>query len=112
MVLGLIALRQGDRTAAQKAFATAIHQASALLTQSPHLFGALDIQGIAFCGLALCESSKHIQAAKEAYKAARAINSDAGIVRRVLRYFDSLAMADTDVILAEVRVDAAGGESS
>ena len=70
--------------------------------------GALDTKGLALSGLALCQNSEHIPAAKEAYKAARAINSDAGVVGRGLQLFDTLAKADTAGILAEIRVQAAG----
>lgn len=107
-VLGVAALRQGDRIAAQKAFDTALHQVRERLTRCPQLYAALDTKGLALSGLALCENSEHIAATKEAYKAARAINSDAGVVGRKLRLFDTLAKADTTGILAEIRVQAAG----
>lgn len=107
-VLGVATLRQGDRLAAREAFATAINQCSELLARNPQFYDALDTKGLALCGLALCENPKYIPNAKEAYKAARAINSDAGVVGRVLRLFDALAKADTDGILAEVRAEAAG----
>jgi tetratricopeptide (TPR) repeat protein len=107
-VLGVATLRQGDRIAAQKAFAVALHQTSELLTRSPQYYDALDTRGLALCGLALYENSEHIPGAKEAYKAARAINSDAGVVGRVLQLFDALAKDDTAAILAEIRVQAAG----
>jgi len=108
-VLGVVALRQGDCVAAQAAFATALNQANELLARSPQLYETLDTKGLALCGLALCENAKHIPAAQAAYKAARAISSDAGVVGRVLQLFDALAVADTDGILAEVRLAAALG---
>jgi tetratricopeptide (TPR) repeat protein len=107
-VLGVVALRQGDCSAAQEAFATALQQAGKLLTRSPQLYDALDTRGLALCGLALCESSVHVPAAQEAYRAARVITSDAGIVGSVLQLFDALAKADPHGILAEVRAAAAG----
>jgi len=107
-VLGVAALRQGDRLAARVAFATALTQARDLLSHSPQFYAALDTTGLALCGLALCENAAHIPGAKEAYKAARALNTDAGIVGRVLRLFDTLAQADTVGLLAEVRAAAAG----
>jgi hypothetical protein len=110
-VLGVAALRQDDRIAARKAFANALHQADELLTRTPQFYRALDTKGLALCGVALCENSEYIPGAKEAYKAARAINSDAVYVRRVLRRFDALANADTAGILAEVRAEAAGEKS-
>jgi tetratricopeptide (TPR) repeat protein len=107
-VLGVVAVRQGDRIAARAAFATALTQARDLLTRSPQLYAALDTQGLALCGLALCENAAHLPGAKEAYKAARALNTDVGIVRHVLRLFDTLAQTDTGGLLAEVRAEAAG----
>lgn len=107
-VLGVVALRQGDSAVAREAFATALNQANELLAQSPQLYAALDTKGIALCGLAIFEGARHIPAAKESYRAARAVNSDVGIVGRILRLFDALAQADTAGILAEVRAEAAG----
>ena len=74
----------------------------------PISYEALDSKGLSLCGLALCGDRAQIPAAKAAYKAARAVTSDAGIVRDVLQRFDALAQADTDGILAEVRPVAAG----
>jgi tetratricopeptide (TPR) repeat protein len=103
-LLGVIALRQGDRAAAQEAFEGAVAEAEALLIHSKQNYGALDSKGLALCGLALCEeNSDHISAAIDAYRAARAMNKDAGIVRYVLRLFDELVRADSGGILAEVR---------
>jgi tetratricopeptide (TPR) repeat protein len=107
-VLGVASLRQGDRIAAQKAFATALHQADKLLTLSPQYYEILDTKGLALCGLALCENSEHIPTAKEAYKTARTINSDSGTVGQVLQLFDALAQAAMGGILTEVRAEAAG----
>jgi hypothetical protein len=56
----------------------------------------------------LGEISKHIPPAIEAYRAARALCKDVGIVNRVLRLFDALAVVDEKGILAEVRKAAAG----
>ena len=107
-ILGVAALRQGDRMAAREAFAKALKLARELLTRGPQLYDALDTEGLALCGLALCEHAAHLPAAQAAYKAARALNADAGRVGRVLRLFDALAKADTAGLLAEVRADAAG----
>jgi tetratricopeptide (TPR) repeat protein len=107
-VLGVAAFCQGDRMAARQAFAAALYQAEELLKLNPQFYRALDSKGLALCGMALCENTEYIPGAKEAYKAARAINSDAGIVGRVLRRFDALAKADTAGILSEVRAQAAG----
>jgi tetratricopeptide (TPR) repeat protein len=108
-LLGGIALRQGIQPAAQEAFAAAVQQAEQLLAHSAQNYKALDSKGLAFSGLALCEGPHHVAAAIATYRAARAINKDAGIVKRVLRLFDELAKADAAGILKEVRAAAAGG---
>jgi len=117
-LLGIIALRQGDGAAAQEASAAAVAQADTLLAHTPQYYAALDSRGLALCGLALCEARTRNQVsgrnlvseATAAYRAARAINRDAGVVNRVLRLFDALAAADTAGVLAGVR-DAANGRA-
>ncbi len=106
-LLGVIALRQGDRAAAKEAFSSAVTSADALLGHSEKNYGALDAKGLDLCGLALCEGNKnYIPDAIKAYSSARAVNRDAGIV--VLRLFDELAKADSAELLAGVRAAAAG----
>lgn len=107
-VLGVVALRQGDLSAAKEAFIGAINEASHLLTLTADRYEALDVKGLSLCGLALCGDRAQIAAAKVAYKAARGVTADPGIVREVLQRFDALAQADGDGILAEVRPVAAG----
>ena len=72
------------------------------------LYEALDVKALSLCGLALCGDHPEITAAKAVYNAARAVTSEAGIIRVALKRFDALAHADTDGILAEVRPVAAG----
>ena len=55
-LLGVIALRQGDRRIAGEAFAAASAAADAILAHTPQFFDALDARGLACCGLALCEA--------------------------------------------------------
>ena len=124
-LLGDIALRQGDRAAAQEAFTAALAQADALLALTAQNFAALDSKGLALAGLVLCENlvgaglvpalgadtrPAPTQAAIAAYRAARAIDKDAGIVGRVLRLLDALASAHPQgaEMLAAVRAAAAG----
>jgi lipopolysaccharide biosynthesis regulator YciM len=118
-LLGLVALRQGDRAAAHAAFSAAIAQADALLAHTPQLFRASDSKGLALCGLALLEKDltgfENLSGlAADAYRAARAANADAGGVARVLRLFDALCAAealvesDPEGRLAGVRAAAAG----
>src|SRR6266508_5606359 len=56
----------------------------------------------------LCEGGQHILGAIAAYRAARAINKNAGVIARVLRLFDTLALADSAGLLAGVRPTAGG----
>jgi tetratricopeptide (TPR) repeat protein len=127
-LLGVIALRQGDQSAAREALAAAVAAADAILAQTPQFFDALDAKGLACCGLALCDkvgaglapaqdtragarpAPTHLDAAMAAYRAARAVNRDAGIVARVLRLLDALAAAHPEgaAILAPARATAAG----
>jgi hypothetical protein len=51
---------------------------------------------------------REISAAIKAYKAARAVNKDAGVVARVLRLFDALAVVDSVGVVKDVRAAAAG----
>jgi len=111
-MLGLVALRQGDLNTAREAFTTAIHEASQLTDLCAERYGALDVKGLSLCGLALCGDPVQVSAAKAAYQAARAVTSDAGVVRDVLQRFDALAKADAGGILAEVRTLAAGVNAS
>jgi tetratricopeptide (TPR) repeat protein len=106
-LLGLIALQQEDIATAQGAFVTAVQKANALLAHSVQNYNALDTKGLVLAGLALCEGSHHVPAAIEAYSAARAINKDAGIIKRVLRLFDVLTKADSNGVLKDVRAAAA-----
>lgn len=107
-LLGMLRLRQGDSQGATKAFTTALSQASEILASSPQLYDALDMKGTILCGLALCGEPSHIPAAKEAFSAARAINSSKGTIGHVLLVFDTLALDDREGILTEVRATAAG----
>lgn len=108
-LFGLIALRLGERAIAQEAFTGAVEKADALLTYSTQNYFALDAKALALCGLAVCENRPdRVAAAVEAYRAARAINKEVGIVGRVLRLFDALTPADMDGLLTGVRAVAGG----
>ena len=108
---GVITLRQGDVGAASAAFSEATAKANEILAQSAAYFDALDAKGTALCGLALCTGdAATIEQAKVAFRAARTITKAKGIVRRVLRLFDALAVADTNGMLKDVRGVVAGEE--
>jgi tetratricopeptide (TPR) repeat protein len=108
-LLGLIALRQRDLPAAREAFTETVVHAELLLKYEAN-FRALYSKGLALCGLALCDHPRHTAAAVEAFKMARAINKDAGVVKRVVRLFDTLAEADAGGVLEGIRATAAGEE--
>lgn len=105
VLCGVIALRQGDRPAAQASFTAAITAAGDLLAKTAASYDALDTRGLALSGLALVSTppGDHARQAADAFRAARAITSAPGIVARVLRLFDALAVADTTGILAGMR---------
>ncbi|HEY5513536.1 MAG TPA: hypothetical protein VIK40_07830 [Geomonas sp.] len=105
---GVITLLSGDTSKAREEFTLAAAQASDLLDNNSRNFRALDTKGLALAGLALCGEGNRRKEAFDAYRSARAINRDAGMVRRVLRLFDKLSEADTRGILREVRGAAEG----
>jgi tetratricopeptide (TPR) repeat protein len=105
---GVIALRQGDRPAAEEMLAAAVAEAHRMLQASSENYQALDSRALALCGMALSEGSARATEAVEAYHSARRINRDAGVVKRVLLLFDALAVLDKDGALAGVRSAAAG----
>jgi hypothetical protein len=121
-LLGLIGLRQGDRTTAPGAFAEALNEADSLLPRTSQNYDALDSIGLALCGLALLEEDPKTLArpgwvredlsglATQAYRAARVINADPGVVGRVVRLLDALVLADPAgaEILADARAAVAG----
>jgi tetratricopeptide (TPR) repeat protein len=105
---GIIQLRQGGPVAASKAFACGLAEADGLLERCGQNFSALDIKGLALCGLALCEDEGHLPAAEGTFRAARKITQAKGVVARVLSQFDALALPDTDGILSPARKAAEG----
>ena len=107
-VLAVVALRQGDHATAQEAFSRAIREADAILAQTPDFYRALDAKALALAGLAICTGSGDLRAAADAFRAARAVNRDAGVVARVLRLLDALGPQGPDSPLAAVREAVAG----
>ncbi|RNC67177.1 MAG: TIR domain-containing protein [Desulfuromonadales bacterium] len=106
---GVIALRRGDTKTAREAFVTAVTAADLLLSRNDRNAPALDSRGLALCGLVLCDGDRtRLTDAAAAYRAARAICHDAGIVARILQLFDELAVADTVGMLRDLRPLAAG----
>ncbi|HEY4183652.1 MAG TPA: TIR domain-containing protein [Polyangia bacterium] len=101
-ILGIVALRQGDRGAAGAAFHRAVATADLMLKRTPTTFTALDAKAIALGGLDLLDRTG-VDAAVRALDASRAIGRWPGhdLRRRVL--LDALAPADADACLAPLR---------
>jgi tetratricopeptide (TPR) repeat protein len=107
---GVIALRQGDRPAAEQMLAAAMTEASRMLKANSDNYQAFDSKALALCGLALCGGTGRSSDAIDSYRAARKLNRDSGVVKRVLELFDALAVLDTGGAIAGVRAAAAGEE--
>ena len=109
---GIIAMRQGDASAAHQSFTRAIAQADEILAVTPEYYDALDAKGLALSGLVICdlrlkieepEQDKLLSDAVETFRKARKIAPHAGIVKRNLRLFDELAKCDPEGLLEGVR---------
>jgi tetratricopeptide (TPR) repeat protein len=116
---GIIALRQGDASAARQAFTRAIAQAEKILAKTPDFYEALDAKGLSICGLTICtqddgrrttDDRKTVAEAVEVFRKARKIAPHAGVVKSVLRLFDELVKCDSDGVLKDVRKSAEGVE--
>ena len=93
VLLGIACLRQQDVEAAAEAFEAAVAQADVVL-QFTRNFNALDSKAVALTGLALCGDRSRLADAVAAHRAARAINRDAGVMRRVAWLNEQMAPAD------------------
>jgi tetratricopeptide (TPR) repeat protein len=107
-LLGTIAIRQGDLSTALIGFGEALDRSGELVEDGTNSFEHLDTMGLVLCGLTLCNQGDRCAEAILAFTAARDLNRDAGIVRRLLLWFDALAIADSDGRLINVREAAAG----
>jgi hypothetical protein len=110
---GIIVLRQGHEVAARGAFLRAIGQADEILAKTAEYYEALDAKGLAWCGLALCDSvgatrRVALTDAVETFRMARKIAPHAGVVKSVLRLFDELVKCEGGEILKDVREVIAG----
>ncbi len=103
LLSAIIWLRQDRPTAAAEEFQEAIAQAGQQLEQASGDYAALDTKALALCGLALTTEPGKAAEAYTVFRAARAITSAEGIVRRTLTLFDALAAADQGGILAGTR---------
>lgn len=103
-LLGIVAWRQHDGKTARDAFLQAIRSTDEILGRSRQYWRALDMRGLACCGLALCEdNAANVAKALQAFKAARSITRAAGIVGRAKALFSVLAETDSKGLLCPVR---------
>jgi tetratricopeptide (TPR) repeat protein len=103
LLSGIIWLRQDQPAAAAEEFQASITQAGQQLEQASGNYQALDTKALALCGLALTTEPAEAAEACTVFRAARAITSAKGVVRRTLALFDALAAADQGGILAGTR---------
>ena len=103
LLSGIIWLRQDQPAAAAGEFQEAITQAEQQLEQASGDYRALDTKALALCGLALTTDPGNAAEAATVFRAARAITTADGIIRRTLALFDALAAADPGGILAPIR---------
>jgi tetratricopeptide (TPR) repeat protein len=110
VLAGIIALRREDRATAGEAFDQAEGDARGLLLQDDHRFDAFDALGIAYCGLAVVgeDVADALEQAAAAFKAARAVTTAPGLVRRVIRLLDELEEVAPHGLLKVPRQSATG----
>lgn len=109
-LLGLVALRQKDHALAQTAFRKSILEADSMIGHDELNYSAFDTKGLASAGAALCGDTTMILTAVQAYRSARAINSDPGVIQCSLRLLDLLLVGDGSGTLAKLRQAADGSE--
>jgi tetratricopeptide (TPR) repeat protein len=108
-VAGIIALRQGDREDAKAYFVKALDRSLAILKYSPRHIWAHYTRVLAFSGLSLCDSGRHLADAAATCRSVEINKKDAGIVARVLRFLNEFRICDHEDQLSAVR-DAVGVE--
>lgn len=107
-LLGVITLGKDDVLTAKQAFLSAIDKADEILSHNEKSFRALDIKGLALCGLSFCEKSEDFSVAKQAFKSVRTINKDLGGRLQISRLLDTLAQISKTSLLEEVKIIASG----
>jgi tetratricopeptide (TPR) repeat protein len=105
---GVIASRQHDRMGAMESFGRASGQATSLLEEDADAYAAWDSKGLAMVGVAACGYQERLDDARAAFRAARGITSELGVVRRIGRILDELAPADPHGFARGIRPLATG----
>jgi tetratricopeptide (TPR) repeat protein len=108
LLRGAVELHRGDCASAREALQTSLRHCNEMLSRYSRNYDALDVKGLALCGLAICDNGPQIEAARAAFAAAREISSGAGDVKLLLQQFDALAKADSTGLMAPLRSVAAG----
>jgi tetratricopeptide (TPR) repeat protein len=104
---GITAYRKGDLEKTRLAFLEAHLQAKTLRDHEPGNYQVLDLYGLAECGLTLCGDREGFDDAIRAYRAARDVTRERGVVRRALRLLDELGGHNREE-LGSVRQAASG----
>lgn len=107
LVLAASLIPGSPPAATRQAFGAALRAADQLLSRTADSFTALDLRALSLCGLALYDPDRIGEASKE-FGRARAITRADGIVARVLRLFDVIALHDRRGSLRRLRGVAAG----
>lgn len=109
VLLGVIALRQGDHAASRAAFSQAVEEAQNLLAKNQQNYRALDSKALSQYGLGLSTADRTlVSAAIQAFSSARKIYKRPGYLKEVLALFEALAPSDSTARRREVRRAAAG----
>jgi tetratricopeptide (TPR) repeat protein len=103
---GITAYRKGDLEKTRFAFLDAHVLSGRLSRRERRNYQVFDLDGLALCGLALCEDHKLFDDAVRAYRAARAITREQGVIRRALCLLDEFHHQSEE--LSRVRRAAAG----
>jgi hypothetical protein len=103
LMLGMVGLHQSEVHMASQAFLQAVTQAETRIRYTAEDYRTLDTKALALCGLALLEDPGRLTKAAETFETARAITNACGIIRRVRRLFDALAVQDEGDILSRIR---------
>jgi tetratricopeptide (TPR) repeat protein len=104
---GITAYRNGYLDKARLAFQDTLLQAKKLREHERRNYQVLDLDGLAQYGLALCGDRDRFDSAVRAYREARAITREWGVVRRALCLLDELGGHDPEE-LSRVRRAAIG----
>ena len=103
---GIIAYRKGDLEKALWSFQDAHVQAELLRSRERRNYQVFDLDGLALCGLALCDDRRQFDHAVRAYREARAITREQAVVRRAVGLLDEFRHESEE--LSRVRRAAAG----